>query len=66
MSPLWLMASEKELPLSMRLAQERSASRSCWLWVCSVTILRARIKETPAPTMVASWRAMTAKSFFDG
>ena len=60
------MAWEKDEPASILAAHSASAVRSFSLRVCSMTMFSARMSETPAETMVASWREVTAKSFLEG
>ena len=60
------MASEKDEPPSTCATQACTALRSFTFSICSVTMFKARISETPAATMVASCRAVTAKSFLLG
>ena len=55
------MAWEKDEPASILAAHSASAVRSFSLRVCSMTMFSARMSETPAETMVASWREVTAK-----
>lgn len=60
------MAPEKDEPPSTCATQACTALRSFTFSICSVTMFKARISETPAATMVASCRAITAKSFLLG
>ncbi len=56
------IALDSELPVSMSLRTSPRTRASSLFSVCSVRMFRARSSESPLLTMVANWRAKTARS----